>query len=344
MKNIQQIIISRVDNLGDIVLTLPVAGVLKELYPQSNITFLGKRYTQPLIEATEHIDRFLDWDELQSLSRAEQIATIQSIQADVILHILPKKEIAQLAKKAGIPLRIGTSHRVYHWLYCNKTIPLGRKNSELHEAQLNLKLVLPLGAKDSYPPAEIPKYYGLTRIKLLRKELQKLLSAEKFNLILHPKSKGSAREWGLDNFATLIQMLSKEKFHILITGTEEEHEPLTEFLKKFDQRVVDLIGKLTLDDLISLLQYVDGIVAASTGPLHIAASLGTYALGLYAPLRPIHPGRWAPIGENADFLVLDKACNMCRKTMDCECIRSIAPGDVKEKLMEAFRRGKGSVG
>ena len=73
-------------------------------------------------------------------------------------------------------------------------------------------------------------------------------------------------------------------------------------------------------------------MAASTGPLHIAAALGKVAVGLYAPMHPIHPGRWAPIGEKAGYLVLNKMCNDCRKSMDCKCIRDIQPLQVIEKI------------
>ncbi len=104
------------------------------------------------------------------------------------------------------------------------------------------------------------------------------------------------------------------------------------FLK--NSKVINLTGQLSLDELISFIGNTDGLVAASTGPLHIAAALGKKAIGIYAPMRPIHPGRWAPIGEHASYLVWDKACNNCRKSFDCECIRSITPEDVVKQLVE----------
>ena len=76
------------------------------------------------------------------------------------------------------------------------------------------------------------------------------------------------------------------------------------------------------------------MVAASTGPLHIAAALGKYVIGIYPPIKPMHPGRWAPIGKNASYLVLDKKCNKCRNNSHCDCIEDINPELVKNKLME----------
>ena len=87
MKNI---IISRVDRLGDVVLTLPVAGVLKTLFPDRGITFLGTSYTRPLIDASEHIDSFLDWNKIMNQTPAERLAIFKSVNADVIIHGLPR--------------------------------------------------------------------------------------------------------------------------------------------------------------------------------------------------------------------------------------------------------------
>ncbi|MFC7667381.1 glycosyltransferase family 9 protein [Hymenobacter humi] len=71
----------------------------------------------------------------------------------------------------------------------------------------------------------------------------------------------------------------------------------------------------------------DGLVAGSTGPLHLAAALGRHALGLYPPIRPMHPGRWAPLGPRAGFMVFDKpSCEDCRtEPAACRCIRAIEP-------------------
>jgi ADP-heptose:LPS heptosyltransferase len=138
-------IISRTDAIGDVVLTLPVAGVLRSLYPSARILFLGRAYTRDIIDACTHIDGFLDWDQLKESSPAAQLAATG---ADTIIHIFPDKTIARAAWKARIPQRIGTTNRLYHWLYCNIRVPLSRKNSPWHEAQLNLRLLGPLGARE----------------------------------------------------------------------------------------------------------------------------------------------------------------------------------------------------
>ena len=330
---IKNLIISRTDSLGDVMLTLPAAGLMKKIYPGVKIYFIGRSYTQPLIQASEFIDEFVNWDEVSSYPQQQQVEFIKSLNADAIVHVFPDFQIAKIAFRSKIPIRIGTSHRPYHWLYCNERLPIGRKNSTLHESQLNLKLFTPLGAKDVYGLDEIPALYGLIRIKALGNNYKSLLDTQRFNLILHPKSKGSAREWGLDNFGKLINLLTKDKFKIFISGTNEDRKFLLPLLKEFKNDLVDITGQMSLSEFIGFINEADGLVAASTGPLHIAAALGKIAIGLYSPMRPIHAGRWAPIGVRSNYLVIDKQCNKCKNTLDCECIRMITPKSVAELLI-----------
>lgn len=331
VKKPNRIIFSRTDSIGDVVLTLPMLGVFKEKFPDCRLLFLGRKYTYPIAECCSHIDEFIEWDQLSALPEKSRLEVFKNINADAIIHVFPDSAIAGLAKKASIPLRVGTSHRFFHWYTCNKLLNFTRKNSSLHEAQLNIKLLGPFGINQYFSLDELGSYYGFKAKGKPSPEMAALLDKDRFNLILHPKSKGSAREWGLKNFSDLIHELPKEKFKIFISGTEAEGEMMREFLNT-NPKAIDLTGKFSLKELISFINAADGIVAASTGPLHIAAALGKIAIGIYAPMHPIHPGRWAPVGKEAEVLVLNKKCDDCRKSGDCSCIRSISPIEVARKL------------
>lgn len=332
-RNYRKIIISRTDSIGDVVLTLPLLGMLKRYFPGTLIVFLGQSYTRAVVEACEHADEFIDWKEISSLPFPEQVKFMHNLQAGLILHVFPVKEIAHLAKRAGIPERIGSTGRLYHYSTCNKLVRLSRKNSPLHEAMLNIRLASGLFPGSVLPVEDIPGLYGMNRIKSLPEPLESLIDRARFNLILHPKSKGSAREWGSANFAKLSAMLPASEYKVFITGTAAEGAMLKEegFFDKAGE-VTDTTGKMSLDEMISFINTADGLIAASTGPLHLAAALGKVALGIYPPIRPMHPGRWAPLGKRADYLVADKECSQCRKTGPCQCMLSISPLQVKQKL------------
>ncbi|MBI2279758.1 MAG: glycosyltransferase family 9 protein [Bacteroidetes bacterium] len=328
--NNKTIIISRTDSIGDVVLTLPMAGVIKKYYPSSKIIFLGKTYTKPVVEMSKFVDEFINWDELQKAPNA--IEVLRNLKADVFIHVFPNKAIARLIKATKIPLRIGTFGRLHHILTCNKKVLFSRKKSDLHESQLNLKLLSPLGITQHFELNELATLYGFEKKPSLKPELQHLIDPNRFNLILHPKSKGSAKEWGLDNYLELTNLLPKNQFKIFISGTAEEGNLIGNTFD-FDENVVSLIGKLSLTDFIAFIAKTDGLVAASTGPLHIAAALNKKAIGLYAPKRPIHPGRWKPVGQHAQAVVFDDNCEQCAKGFDCGCISKIEPQTIVNLLL-----------
>ncbi|OUJ75167.1 glycosyltransferase family 9 protein [Hymenobacter crusticola] len=332
-------IVSRTDAIGDVVLTLPVCGHLKQLIPGCRVVLLGRTYTQAVAEACPWVDAFLNYDELETREEREQLAMLQSQKADAILHVFPNKHIAQLARKVKIPVRIGTRSRWFHWLTCNKLVTLSRRHSQLHEAQLNLKLLQALDYVEQPSLAQVAQLVRLRPTVSLADGWRQLLAArqpEQLNIILHPRSRGSAREWGLEHFGKLAHLLHKAGHRVFVTGTAAEGEELRPWLAAHATVLAgELTGKLDLAQLMAFIAAADGLVAASTGPLHLAAALGRHALGLYPPMRPTHPGRWAPLGPHAEYLVFDRPdCNDCRQApASCTCIHAIAPLQVLERIL-----------
>jgi ADP-heptose:LPS heptosyltransferase len=332
----RSIILSRTDNLGDVMLTLPMAGLLKERFPGIAVYFLGKSYTRPLIEASRHVDGFLDREDV--LARPD---ALRETGAEAIVHVFPDKAVARAAKRAGIPLRIGTSHRLFHLFTCNRLVNLSRKKSDLHESQLNIRLLQPLGITDVPPLSRIGGWYGMRTDLPLPAGLASYFADGRFRLILHPKSKGSAREWPTENYLSLARSLPPESYCLFITGTAAEGDQVRMQQPELFAlpHVVDLTGKVSLTELVAVISRVDGLVACSTGPLHIAAAMNKWAVGIYPPIRPMHPGRWGPVGPRASYLVLNKDCGDCRQSGNCACIRAIEVRQVRAILAEGEDSG-----
>jgi heptosyltransferase-3 len=331
-----RILLSRTDSIGDVMLSLPMAGFIKKHLPGASIHFLGRSYTQSVINCCEHVDQFVNWDELEKKGIEEASRIFKKENYDVCIHVFPNKEIAKVAKMAGIKSRIGTTGRLFHWLYCNKLVKFTRKRSDLHEAQLNLKLLKPLSIPTESSFEELVSLTGFTNLPVTTEKVKTLIDSEKINLILHPKSKGSAIEWGLPNFNSLIKILPKDRYHIFISGTEQDQTSIGDAIS-FDQKnVTSLLGKLSLEEFISFISLADGLIAASTGPLHIAAALNKLSIGLYSPRRPIHPGRWRPIGSKAVAVVNDENCEKCGRGDYCDCMLKIEPQRIADLLNHSF--------
>lgn len=332
-------LVSRTDAIGDVVLTLPVAGWLKQQYPGCRVVLIGRRYTAAVAAACPWVDDFLEYDEqLASPSLAE----LRSYAAAAIIHVFPNKRLARLAKEAKIPVRIGTRNRLLHWLTCNRLVALSRRHSPLHEAQLNLQLLAPLGYRAPLALPAVAKLVRLMPARPLRPELQALLADRQpgqLNIILHPRSRGSAREWGLAHFGQLARLLHAAGHRVFISGTADEGAELAAANWFGEHRLyiaADLTGELDLPEFIAFIAAADGLVAGSTGPLHLAAALGRHALGLYPPIRPMHPGRWGPLGPHAGYLVFDRPnCQDCRAApAACTCIKAIAAATVAAQIAQ----------
>ena len=333
------VIVSRTDAIGDVVLTLPVCGWLKQAFPTCRVVLLGRAYTQAVADACPWIDEFLNVDDLLALPTPEQVGLLRRQQADAIVHVFPNKRVAQLAQKANIPVRIGTRNRWFHWLTCSRLVALSRRHSPLHEAQLNMLLLQPLGLPSAPALAEVVPLVQLQPTMPLAMQWQQLLADRRtgqLNVILHPRSRGSAREWGLPHFGILAQLLHVAGHRVFITGTATEREELHAWLVEYAAYLTaDLTGQLSLPEFISFIAAADGLVAGSTGPLHIAAALGRHALGLYPPIRPMHPGRWAPLGPHAEYFVFDRPnCEECRQQpASCTCIKALEPVQVAARVL-----------
>lgn len=325
IKEPKHIILSRTDSIGDVILSLPMAGVLKRQYPNVRISFLGKTYTQSIIEQCADIDQFVNFDHIKD----DLVGALKDLNADSIVHVFPNKEIARAAKKAHIYNRVGTSHRLFHWWTCNHRPSFSRKNSELHESQLNLKLLAPFGIHKEYSIDELVSILNVVEVGIEEDVLQ-LIDSDRYSLIMHPLSQGSAREWGLEQFDHLATELGSENFQIFISGTKEDGDQIRNRSSLLEnENVVDITGRFTLKEFVGFISKVDGLLACSTGPLHIAGVNNVEAVGLFSPIRPIHPGRWRPIGEKIKVFEAKNTCSNCLSKEGCDCLSSISVEEVK---------------
>ena len=324
-----KIIISRTDGIGDVVLTLPLVAYLKKRFPKTTLVFLGREYTIPVLKNFSFIDAIMDYDALLKLDRNEQVEEMKRQGADVFLHVYPRKDLAHIARKADIANRIGSSHRIYNWIACNHKVAFSRRNSDLHEAQLNFKLLAPLGISEIPSLDALSTAFGLTVTGELSKGM--LLSLNKQKVILHPKSQGSAVEWGIENFEKCAELLLSKGFQVIVTGTASEKKSIATSSLFRHPGVIDAMGKLDLQELMVLIQHCDAIVACSTGPLHIAAALGKKAIGIYSARRPVHAGRWRPLGANA--FVLGKTADGASDAELDALVKEVKPEEVLKLLL-----------
>lgn len=338
----EHILITRLDNIGDVVVSLPLVGLLRKHYPNAIISFLVTTYTKSLVSICPDIDQVWDWSQLSLLPDIEITKKLKAAQIGVVIHLSKNKRLAMLTKRAGIPIRVGNWRDKSHWFYCNRLVNFPSKRLNLHEAERTLKMLKPLGIQLNLKLPDLFHYIHLKPTAPLPSHIEALLTNDHFNLILHPGSNGHGCEWPIGHFKQLMIELSQfdKKIRIFLTGREQEKERFHELvelpelnkLTGISPSIVNMMGKMTLDEFLMFLSRVDGLIASGTGPLHVSAALGIKTLGLFPPKEAIGISRWAPLGKQAQAIDCNggKVCRTCPGSTDCHCMKQISVRQVRD--------------
>jgi ADP-heptose:LPS heptosyltransferase len=328
----QRVAIAEHGNLGDVIACLPMAGTLKQAFPGVRIHFVARRYAKPLLDACAHVDGFVDSERVLAEPQC-----LRGYGFDAFLNPFPWRELGRAAFRARLPRRIAHLDRGSNVLWCSRFVWCGPSARELHTAQRNLRDLRAFGLR---PPvqADLSPLMALTRLPSLAPHLAQLLDPQRFNLILHPKSRGHGREWPIEHYLALCARLPADRFRLLLTGCDTEHEWIAAQCPALLRQpgLADLTGRLELGELIALIAAADGLLASGTGPLHLAGALGIHALGLFPAQSGIDPVRWRPMGARAEYLCASVSCSEpCRSCGGgaCECMRTIRPEQVAARLL-----------
>lgn len=325
----KHILISRQDNIGDIILTLPMAARLKQLNPGVKISLLCRSYAAQVVSFCDDIDEVVEIEKVGG----DLVGFLRNSDIDTIILAQPDRPLAKAGFFARTKHRIGNARqKVYQLIYCNRRVRFSKGLLDNHESQINFEFLRPYG--DTHIPTreEIPDFYHFSIPH--DDDIAAMFAPHGFNLILHTKSNGHGREWPTEHFIALARSLSTQAdVHIWLTGSAAEGEWLAQHAPALLSlpNVTNTCGKFSLARLVSFIKQADGLIASGTGPLHVSAAIGQRTLGLFPPTKPMHPGRWAALGKRASNLVTSNpACPNCSKLriMTCDCMRSIAPVQV----------------
>src|SRR5882757_5917661 len=328
--------LGRRGHLGDVVVCLPLIAMIKRQRPDLKICMVASAYTLPLLESCEWVDEVIE-DRVVM----DDPMVLRRLGVDAFINPLADEGLARAAYAAKVPIRIGDVERPKTLRWCNRFVWSRRKWSRLHEAQIVLRHLKPLGLACRLTLSELKALMRLSRVSPLDECLRQRLDGAAFNLVVHPKSKKSGREWPARNFLRLVQLLENEPVRILLTGMGCELQELEAECPELlaHPKVLVLMGATEPAQLISLIAHSDGLVACGTGPLHIAAALGIHALGLFPRRASIDARRWHPLGLKAEAMQMAGSCvfpnNTCERDptrQNCRCMMGIPPEQVAARV------------
>lgn len=283
------IAVVRTDKLGDMVLTLPMLRAIKNHCKESILSLITRKYVKPLLYKQDFIDKvhYLEDtnNDIQPIFNSQKF--------DVVFFPRPRFQEVFPAFREQIPHRVGTFYRWYSLLFTHR-IKEHRKTAEFNEAEYNIHMVNSFFGIN-YPLDYVPIHAEPRAINKI-KELLKTLNLKPNNfVILHPGTGGSTINWDINKFSELSLLLEKMGIPVVITGGHSEHQ-MGKVIQTLSPKVVNFTGRLSLYETIALISMSKGLVANSTGVLHIASVMGIPTVGVFPNTRHLSAKRWGPIG------------------------------------------------
>ena len=331
-----RILVVRTDRIGDVLVSTPVLEALRLKYPEAHIAMLVSKGSKEVVDGNPFLNEVLV-DEGEKASKLAKRLKAKRFDTAVVLHPTPR--LAWALSRAKIPIRVGTGYRGYSFLF-TKRVYEHRKTAERHELEYNLSLAEALGAKLENPEPKI--YLSSQDRDWAKKRLAQAGVREGEKLVgIHPGSGGTARDWKPERFGELGERIQRELgAKVVVTGVKGERMLAEAVASKMSQSPVIIIGETSLKQLTAILEKESVFVSNSTGPMHLAAAVGTRVVAMFPPIRACSPRRWGPWGKGHKA-ILPKVpeCKKCIETkcQYCDCMDKIS-------VDEVFTAVKGALG
>jgi lipopolysaccharide heptosyltransferase I len=341
----QRFLIVRLSSIGDIVHALPAAAALAETFPQAQIHWVVERRFALLLEGNPHLHRVVELDTVgwrRSLTASstwhdiwngvsELRRTVYSAALD--FQGLWKSAVVTWLSRARE--RIGFNER---WLrepsasvlYTQRVAPPER----VHVVAENLALVERLGARAGtwqfpLPWNEEDDAYVDTQFSAL---------GSGGVILINPGGGWRTKCWSPENYAALIRQLAGiRNEQILLTGSPSEEAMIGGILQTAGVKRARYLPT-TLVQYIALARRARLFIGGDTGPLHLAAAVGTPIVGIYGPTDPVRNGPFAA----QDIALSNRGpINHTRRGANPEYLSGISSAAVVAAVEERLARAHG---
>jgi heptosyltransferase III len=328
----KNLLIVRTDRIGDVVLSLPLAGIVKKHYPGCRVTFLLREYTRPLAANHPYIDEIIILKENgKKIPLYDNSLVLKKKNFDSCIIVNPTLITSLIVYLSKIKKRIGTGHRWYSFLF-NKKIYVHRKYAEKHELEFNVDMLKAIGINFNAGINNIE--FNIKPDEESRRAADKILASynimqDKPIILIHPGSGGSAVDYPVSKMKELTAKITGiPEAQVILTGSEKEIELCNEIA--ITGQVYNLAGKVSLPHLIALIEKSHIFIANSTGPIHIAAALGKYVIGFYPNLLACSAKRCGPYSNKSYVFSPDGECEDCSREQCSSnaCMSNIKVTDV----------------
>jgi heptosyltransferase-2 len=323
--------------IGDFVRCHSVVQLLRARFPERPVDLLTTDLCAPLVDYMPGVRQGIVWNLPRGrIAAAEHHALSRRLRAERYgtALIMPRTWKSALAPfLAGIPERVGFFGE-FRFGLVNDLRWGERVLPRMVDRCAALALPRSASLPQSWPVPEllVPE----PGLAAWRRRLG--ISPAEILVALAPGAVGPSKRWPIEAYAALARRLAQQGFFVAVVGGPDEKPLAAHIVAAAGERAYDLTGP-DLRNAVLALAAARAAVSNDSGLLHVAAALGTPAVGIFGPTSPWH---WAPLNPLAATIELEQAldCRPCHKPT-CRlghhrCMRDIAPERVFEAACAAM--------
>ena len=301
-----RVLVTRLNYLGDVVLSLSMVDALRREYPGIEIDYLTREPAATLLCGDPRLVRVIGWrDGVRHAVRT--ILQLRRRHYRVVIDLYSNPRSAWLAWFSGASVRIGGNRRGRRHLYTHPIeAPRGLPVSEVF-----LRYAAPLGVQG---PAQKPVLeINSAEVAAAEALLQGAGGADATatRIGVHPGGKWPVKRWPASHFADLVERLTGSGAHVvLFTGPDEPDA--TAAVRKRLSRPVTVLDALDIRTTAAVISRLDGMVVCDGGIMHASVAVGTPTVGIFGSSQP---DVWFPYEHFGPYRAahIDVPCRPCHQ-------------------------------
>jgi heptosyltransferase II len=337
----EKIVIRMPNWIGDLIMTTPILTDVRRAYPSAHITAMCRTPISDLLKEDLDIDELFCFSKASGFGRRSEkrnvIEKLQNGNYDLGILLTHWFSSAWLFWRGHVKRRLGYEGNGRSLLLTDK-IPLPAKVKEQHLVLTYKALLEPLG---------IPLSNTKPRLFITDKELEEARTLLKRRGV-SPKAKlvginpgaayGSAKCWLPERFRQVAEkLLQQGNIQVVFFGDQATAPLVKEICQGLPPSVINFAGVTTLRQLASLIKLCDALLTNDSGPMHVAAALGTPLVALYGSTSEIVTGPY----KTGTVIHKHVDCSPCYKRVcpiDFRCMKRIETDEVYEALMQTLNQ------
>jgi len=320
-------------SLGDIVHALPTLPLLRARFPQAEISWLVKEQWAGILERVEGIDRI--WRVKDRLTGwLAMMQRLRSHRFDLVIDLQGLLRSGVLSWMTGSPVRIGfeNAREGSPWLYSHR-VPV--RNPDVHAVDRYLALAQWVGCtvpdRVRFPFVFPPEDEATVRTRLSKAGL----GPQSRWVAMNVSARWPTKRWPRESFVEVANRLIQDGWDgIIVIGGTEDRAEADSVVRAVRGPVANLAGEIPLRLLPALLREASSLVTNDSGPMHVAAAVGTPVVALFGPTSEARTGPYG-LGHHVCSITLPcRPCfsRTCRHTVHLECLTRITPVEVARQV------------